>query len=90
MQEHIQRFIIVSIAFVTASSLTLGFVFPLQTMLFSGSILEIGLLFLPHGVRILAFYFFGWKAILYLMPASYLFWRFQTTRVLNSMCYRPY
>ena len=74
MQEHIQRFVVVSIAYVIAFSLTLGFVFPLQTMLFSGSKLEIGLLFLPHGVRILAFYFFGWKAIFYLMPSSYLFW----------------
>ena len=74
MQEHIQRFIIVSIAFVIASSLTLGFVFPLQSMLLTGSVLEIGLLFLPHGVRILSFYFFGWKAILYLLPSSYLFW----------------
>ena len=31
------------------------------------------LLFLPHGVRILAMYFYGWKTIFYIMPASYLF-----------------
>lgn len=74
MQEHLQRLVVVSIAFVIASSLTLGLVVPLQAMLLSGSKLEIGLLFLPHGVRILAFHFFGWKAILYLMPTSYLFW----------------
>ena len=74
MQEHLQRLVVVSISFVIASSLTLGLVFPLQAMLLSGSKLEIGLLFLPHGVRILAFHFFGWKAILYLMPTSYLFW----------------
>ena len=73
MKEHIQNFLIVSVAFVVASSLTLGFVFPLQSMLISGSTLEIGLLFLPHGVRVLAFYFFGWRAIFYLMPSSYLF-----------------
>ena len=73
MQQHIQNFLVVSVAFVLASSLTLGFVFPLQSMLISGSTLEIGLLFLPHGVRILAFYFYGWRAIFYLMPSSYLF-----------------
>jgi hypothetical protein len=73
VKEHIQNFLIVSVAFVVASSLTLGFVFPLQSMLISGSTLEIGLLFLPHGVRVLAFYFFGWRAIFYLLPSSYLF-----------------
>jgi uncharacterized membrane protein len=32
----------------------------------------IGLLFLPHGVRILALYFYGWRGIFYLLPASLL------------------
>ena len=42
-------------------------------MLLTASQLEIGLLFLPHGVRVLAFYFLGWRAIFYLLPSSYLF-----------------
>ena len=33
---------------------------------------SIGLLFLPHGVRILAFYYRRWTAILYLLPVTYL------------------
>jgi hypothetical protein len=74
VKEHFQNFVIVSVAFVVASSLTLGFVFPLQSLLISASTLEIGLLFLPHGVRVLAFHFFGWRAVLYLLPTSYLFW----------------
>ena len=74
MKEHIQNFTIVSVAFVVASSLTLGFVFPLQSLLLSASTLEIGLLFLPHGVRVLAFHFLGWRSVLYLLPSSYLFW----------------
>ena len=73
MSEHLNNFLIVSIAFIVANSVTLGFVLPLQSLLLSGSQLEIGLLFLPHGVRILAFYFFGWRAIFYMLPASYLF-----------------
>ena len=73
MREHIEKFVVVSVAFVIASSLTLGFVFPLQIILFSSSKLEICLVFLPHGVRVLAFYFLGWRAIFYLLPASYLF-----------------
>ena len=73
MKEHFQNFLVVSVAFVAASSLTLGFVFPLQSLFVNASTLEIGLLFLPHGVRILAFHFFGWRAVFYLLPSSYLF-----------------
>ena len=73
MKEHIEKFLIVSVAFVIASSLTLGFVFPLQIILLSDSKLEICLVFLPHGVRVLSFYFLGWRAIFYLLPSSYLF-----------------
>jgi hypothetical protein len=73
VKEHFQNFVIVSVAFIVASSLTLGFVFPLQSMLLSASKLEIGLLFLPHGVRVLAFHFLGWRAVFYLLPSSYLF-----------------
>jgi len=73
MNEHLNNFLIVSIAFIVANSVTLGFVLPLQSLLLSGSQLEIGLLFLPHGVRIIAFYFYGWRAIFYMLPVSYLF-----------------
>lgn len=61
-----------SVAYITAYSLTLGFVSPLQQMLFSNVILEVSLLFLPHGIRVLSFWFFGWRAAIYLLPAAYL------------------
>ena len=60
--EDFHNFLIASIAYVVSMALTLGFVFPIQSMLVPASFLEVGLLFLPHGVRVLAFYFFGWKA----------------------------
>ena len=41
-------------------------------MLLSNVISELSVLFLPHGVRVLAFYFLGWRAAFYLLPASYL------------------
>ena len=72
MKEHIQNFLIVSVAYITAYSLVLGFVAPLQQMLLSNVISELSVLFLPHGVRVLAFYFLGWRAAIYLLPASYL------------------
>lgn len=73
MKEHIQNLLIVSFFYIIAYSLTLGFVVPLQHMLLGNVSPAICLLFLPHGVRILAMYFYGWKTILYIMPVSYLF-----------------
>ena len=86
MKEHIQNFLIVSVAYITAYSLTLGFVSPLQQMLLSNVISELSVLFLPHGVRVLAFYLLGWRAIIYLLPASYLMMLLtaQTGITLNS------
>ena len=73
VKDHLENFLLISVVFIVSCSLTLGFVLPLQTLLLSDSRLEIGLLFLPHGVRLLVFYFYGWKGILYLLPSSYLF-----------------
>ena len=73
LKEEIEHFLLISFAYAVAYSLTLGFVAPLQQMLLPNVPSSIGLLFLPHGVRILSFYFYGWKAVLYLLPANYLF-----------------
>lgn len=59
MKEHIQNFLIVSVSYITAYSLTLGFVAPVQKILLSGVAIEVGLLFLPHGVRVFAFIFWA-------------------------------
>ena len=32
----------------------------------------IWLLYLPHGVRVISFYFFGWKGVLYLLPGAFI------------------
>ena len=74
MKNHVDHFVIVSIAFIVASSLTLGFVIPVQGLLSQYAIPEIGLVFLPHGIRVIAFHYLGWKAVLHMLPASYLFW----------------
>ena len=68
-----------SIAFIVASSLTLGFVIPVQGLLSQYAIPEIGLIFLPHGIRVIAFHYLGWKAVLHMLPASYLFWALSNT-----------
>jgi len=53
-------------------TLTLGFIFPIQQIVAAESLAVIGLLFLPHGVRAVAFHYLGARAFLYLLPASYL------------------
>ena len=50
--------------------LTLEIVSPLQRQLLAG-VADIGLvLFLPHGVRILSAWLYGWKSMLHLLPGS--------------------
>ena len=45
--------------------------FPLQQLLLN-NVPAFMLLFLPHGVRILTLYFYGWRGMLYLLPACWL------------------
>jgi hypothetical protein len=72
MKDAFLTFLIVSVVYIVTFSLTFGFVFPLQKLLFSGVSTQVGLLFLPHGVRVLTLYFYGWRGMFYLLPVSYL------------------
>ena len=47
---------------------------PLQKIFTPQLPVVFSLLFLPHGIRVLAVYFLGWRGILYLIPCSYLMW----------------
>ena len=60
--------------YIVTYTLAMGFIKPTQTILLSEVAPQIGLLFLPHGIRVLGFHYFGWKAIIYLLPGSYLMW----------------
>ena len=66
--------VLLSGAYIISYALTTGFVLPLQGTFLAGVSDKIGLLFLPHGVRIIAIYYYGWRAIFLLLPASYLMW----------------
>ena len=74
MNHAITPFIVLSTAYIIAYTLTSGFIYPIQTALLPAVSKATGLLFIPHGVRIIGIYYFGWKAIAYLLPASYLMW----------------
>ena len=60
--------------YILMSTLTLGFIFPIQRIIASASLDNIGLLYLPHGVTALAFFYFGYRAWFYLLPGQYLEW----------------
>ena len=72
IKDVLYNFSFVSVAYIITFSVTLGFIFPLQQILLSNVPSYIGLMFLPHGVRILALYFYGWRGILYLLPTCWL------------------
>ena len=73
-KQEFGNFLIVSTAYIASYTLVGGFIAPLQTILFPEFTTSISLLFLPHGVRLLAVHYFGWKAIPLLVPSSYLMW----------------
>ena len=70
----IGAFSIISFSYIAGYTLVAGFLAPLQSLLFPGFTTSISLMFLPHGIRILAAYYYGWKSFLLLMPAMYFMW----------------
>lgn len=65
-------FIWLSLAYIAVYSMTIGLVLLLQSKFVPVITGYIGLAFLPHGVKILAFYLFGLRGAVYLLPTSYL------------------
>ena len=68
------EFFLVFVGYTAAYTFTLGFVFPMQNIILPENSLLASLLFLPHGVRAIAFFLFGLRATLYLIPAHYAMW----------------
>ena len=68
--------LIVSIAYCSLFLFTFAVLMPVQDVFFHWLPMSISLLFLPHGVRIMTAYFYGWKAILYLLPGHVITWAY--------------
>ena len=64
---------LVTIAY-CASFLVVNWVTPLQGALMPAYGELASIFFLPHGVRVLAFFFFGWMALAYLLPGKMIMW----------------
>ena len=68
------EFFLVTIGYILAYTLTLGFIYPLQKIISPENAILASLLFLPHGIRAISFFLFGLRAAVYLLPAHYLMW----------------
>lgn len=66
----------VTIAYILLFLLTFGIFMPYQSLFVTWLPLNISLFFLPHGVRILAVYLYGWKSIFYLLPGHLITWAY--------------
>jgi uncharacterized membrane-anchored protein YitT (DUF2179 family) len=63
-------FLIISAAFLGAFFVTMYWLLPLQANYTPELAQYASLLFLPHGVRVLAGWLFGWRSIVLIAPAS--------------------
>jgi hypothetical protein len=78
LKAEIEAVFVVTLAYVALFAVTFLFVMPVQGAYFHWLPMNISLLFLPHGVRLLSIYIFGWKALFYLLPGHILTWAYQS------------
>lgn len=67
---HLRRCGIISLLYVWSYFVTMSLVAPIQKAFFPGLVMS--LLFLPHGVRVLSAWLYGWRSALYLLPSAML------------------
>jgi hypothetical protein len=64
--------IIISVAYILAFSATFVFVMPVQDAVLPAFGNYASLLFLPHGVRVITAWLYGWRSLLFLAPSAVL------------------
>lgn len=69
-QGHLKIAAVVSALYVWAYFMTVTVVAPVQEMLLPSTVMS--LLFLPHGVRVLAAWIYGWRSVIYILPGAVL------------------
>lgn len=62
--------LIVSCAYAAAFVLTFGILMPVQDAIVPELMNYASMVFLPHGVRVLTAWLYGWRAIIFLLPAT--------------------
>ena len=74
LKLNLSLFVIVSVSFIAAYTMVAGFTQPVQKILFPNVTDVVSMMFLPHGIRVLAIWLLGWRGALYLIPPAYLMW----------------
>ncbi|MDA5095029.1 hypothetical protein O2N63_13145 [Aliiroseovarius sp. KMU-50] len=73
--DLIKETVIISIAYVLAFAVTFKLLLPVQNIFFPKFPSYASLLFLPHGVRVLAAWLLGWRSVIALFPGVFFsFW----------------
>ncbi len=72
VERWISPLFVVTITYFITFYLTFFVFFPLQESIFGAIPFYANLLFLPHGIRLLAALFFGWRSIVFLTPSALL------------------
>jgi hypothetical protein len=69
-QPDIYRTLILSTLLLVAIAITTWVVLPLSAYLFPETVINAILLYIPHGVRVIAAWLYGWKSVAYLLPGN--------------------
>jgi len=69
-RSHLKVAAVVSALYVWAYFMTVTVVAPVQGFLLPSVVMS--LLFLPHGVRVLAAWMYGWRSVVYILPGAVL------------------
>lgn len=63
--------VVVSVCYFFSFVITFGYLWPLQQQLVPGATVFAILVFLPHGVRVITAWLYGWRSVVFLAPASF-------------------
>ncbi|MEI6800580.1 MAG: hypothetical protein WCO04_15405 [Pseudomonadota bacterium] len=72
LSEWIAPSLIISVAYVLAFATTFAVVMPVQNSVLPAFGNYASLLFLPHGVRVIGAWMYGWRSLLFLAPGAVL------------------
>lgn len=67
-QGHLKTTAVVSAIYVWSYFVTMAVVTPIQGLFLPSVVMS--LLFLPHGVRVLSAWLYGWRSVIYLLPGA--------------------
>lgn len=70
LQNWLSPLLVVSLVYLGAFAFTFGVLMPAQTLLLPEVVHHASILFLPHGIRVLTAWLYGWRALLLLAPSS--------------------